>query len=222
MPIKPDSEDSYFLEGAQKIINKITKRPEKKEPTLWDDLSYVFHQLVMGPEREGSGDGAKYSWLPISKEESGDREMVLTPGERDVLTEVENKIRKPVFKTIIRGVYSAKRENWKTPHKVIGKAYLAHFGAQNMNFFGADNLTRPKVHNFMRNRRTFLRTRKMFRMAVLRFPPMFPNREAVSSIYSTEELATIFHFPLRVSGMVGPTMEKVDSKKAGPPPNLPI
>jgi hypothetical protein len=35
-------------------------------------------------------------------------------------------------------------------------------------------------------------------------------------------LATLYHFPLRVSGMVGPTMGKVESKKAGPPPNLPI
>ena len=44
----------------------------------------------------------------------------------------------------------------------------------------------------------------------------------IDVIFSTEELATLFHFPLRVSGMVGPTMEKVESKKAGPPPNLPV
>ena len=60
-------------------------------------------------------------------------------------------------------------------------------------------------------------------MAVLRFPPAFPDRSAsaYNPILNSEEMATLFHFPLRVSGMVGPTMGKVESKKAGPPPNLP-
>ena len=210
------------MNKAFKIINKISKRPEKKETTLWDDLGYVFRQLALGPEKEGSGESAKYSWMPQNKEETGEREMVLTPGEREIVTEIENKIKKPVFKTILRGVYVAKRENWKSPHRVIARSYFAHFGAQSMNFIQFDPVTRPKIHNFMRNRRAFIRTRKMFRMAVLRLPPLFPERERISSIFSTEELATLFHFPLRVSGMVGPTMSNVESKKAGPPPNLPI
>jgi len=222
MPIRPEIEDLYFLEGAREIINKITNRPQKKKTNFWGELVLMGHHLIFGPQRDGSGESAKYSWLEMGKSETGEREMVLTPGEREVLTEVENKIKKPVFKVIIRGVYVAKKENSKNSHKVLARSYFAHFGVQNMNFIRFDALTRPKIHNFMRNRRTFLRNRKIFKMAVLRFPPLFPNREAISSIFNTEELATIFHFPLRVSGMVGPTMEKVDSKKAGPPPNLPI
>jgi hypothetical protein len=35
-------------------------------------------------------------------------------------------------------------------------------------------------------------------------------------------MATLYHFPLRISGMVAPTLEKVDSKKSGPPSNLPV
>jgi len=64
----------------------------------------------------------------------------------------------------------------------------------------------------------------MFRMAVLRFAPLFPERLAkdCNPILSTEEMATLFHFPLRVSGMISPAMGKVESKKAGPPPNLPV
>jgi hypothetical protein len=80
------------------------------------------------------------------------------------------------------------------------------------------------VHFFMRKRRVFLRARKMYRNAVLRFPPLFPNRmsDDLQPIFSSEEMATMWHFPFKVSGMVGPTMVNVESKKAGPPPNLPV
>jgi hypothetical protein len=85
-----------------------------------------------------------------------------------------------------------------------------------------DASTRPRVHYFWRNRRVFFRARKMFRMSILRLPAKFPDRHDVCPIFSTEELATMYHFPLRITGMVTPTLEKVESKKAGPPPNLPI
>lgn len=217
-----DEPDIY--ENAQKIINKISKRPEKKEPTFIEDLMYLAKQVAMGPEKEGSGEGAKYSWMEQTKTETGEREMVLTPGEREIITEVENKMKKPLFRTTIRGVYVAKRDNWIAPHKTLMRSYASHFITVNMNVLGFKGETRPKVHFFLRKRRAFLRARKMFRMSVLRFPPLFPKRlsDDFNPIMNTEELATLFHFPLRVSGMVAPTMLSVESKKAGPPPNLPI
>ncbi|MEK7080289.1 MAG: hypothetical protein AAB925_00455, partial [Patescibacteria group bacterium] len=165
---------------------------------------------------------ASYEWIPQQKEESGEREMVLTPGEREIITEVENKMKKALYKTVLRAVYVAKRENWVAPHRVMARSYFAHFSTQNMNRIQFTVDTRPKVHYILRRRRAFLRARRMMRNAVLRFPPAFPNRKKYASIFSAEELATLFHFPLRISGMVGPTMARVESKKAGPPPNLPV
>ena len=211
--------------NAKKIINKIAQRPEKKELTLLEDVVYMLRQIFMGPEKEGSGDSAKYSWAPLEEdEETGEMRVSLTPGERDVITEVENKMKKPLFRTSIRGVYVARRDAWKAPHKALMRSYTAHFIANNMNVLGFQNATRPRVHFFWRNRRVFLRARKMFRNTVLRFPSLYPKRmsDDLNPIMSSEELATMYHFPLRVSGMVGPTMENVESKKAGPPPNLPV
>ena len=176
----------------------------------------------MGPEAEGSGEGAKYSWLPQNKEETGEREMVLTPGEREIITEVENKLKKSAWRTNIRGFYVAKRDNWNSPHRVITRTYMGHFGTANMNTFGFFTPSRPKVHFFLRKRRQFLRARKMFRNAVLRYPPMYPDRQSACPILSSEELATLFHFPIKVAGMTAPSMNKIESKKAGPPPNLPV
>ncbi|MCX6722903.1 MAG: hypothetical protein NT094_02420 [Candidatus Staskawiczbacteria bacterium] len=221
VPVGERDESEWKKEG-QKIINKIAKRPEKKITTLMDDLSYVFKQIVMGPEKEGSGESAKYSWVPMEEdEETGELKISLTPGEREIITEVENKIKKPVFRTNIRGVYVAKRENWKAPHRVITRTYMGHFITANLNEFRFQGSTRPRVHFFMRQRRVFLRARKMFRMAVLRFPPLYPNRHDLCPILSTEEIATLYHFPLRVSGG-SLAMVKIESKKAGPPANLPI
>lgn len=221
VPIADYDEPEWRKEGL-KIINKLSKRPDKKEPTFLEDLVYVINQIVMGPKKEGSGDKASYEWVPQNKEESGEREMVLTPGEREIITEVENKMKKPAFRTSIRGVYIAKRDAWKSPHATIMRGYASHFKTENLNFLAFTGDTRPKVNFFMRKRRAFLRARKMFRNSVMRFPSQFPDMKKYCVILNTEELATLYHFPVRTSGMVGPTMNKVDSKKAGPPPNLPI
>ena len=222
VPVLEHDEPDFWKEG-QKIINSLSKRPDKKESTLWEDLSYVAKQIIIGPEKEGSGEKASYEWIPQQKEESGEREMLLTPGEREIITEVENKLKKPCFRTTIRGVYVAKRENWTAPHRILMRGYTAHFATKNLNHLRFQNATRPRVHYFWRKRRVFLRARKMFRMSVLRFTPLFPKRMSsdLNPIFSTEELATMYHFPLRVSGMVGSTMARVEAKKAGPPPNLP-
>ena len=221
VPVFDHDEPDWRVEG-QKVINKIIKRPEKKEPTLGEDLMHVAKELAMGPEQEGSGESASYSWVSQQQEESGEREMVLTPGEREIVTEVENKIKKPAFRTNIRGVYVAKRDNWAPSNSKISRAYMGHFLTNNLNYLMFTGLTRPKVHFFWRKRRVFVRARRMFKNTILRFTPLFPERHDLCPILSAEEMATLFHFPLRVSGMVSPTMESIESKKAGPPANLPI
>jgi len=220
-----DYDEPDWREEGQKIINKIAKRPEKKKITFMDELTHTLRELIAGPEKEGEGESASYSWVPLEKDEETDELRIsLTPGEREIITEVENKLKKPAFRTNIRGVYIARREKWKAPHRVISRGYFGHFSINNMNSFKFESATRPRVHYFMRKRRVFMRARKMFRMAVLRFPPLYPQRMARNycPILSSEELATLWHFPLRVSGMVTPSLGKVESRKAGPPANLPV
>jgi hypothetical protein len=56
-----------------------------------------------------------------------------------------------------------------------------------------------------------------------RFPPLYPNLVGEGNpVLNTEELATIFHFPTKISGITIPTVTPVEAKKAGPPPNLPV
>ena len=222
VPVPDKHEPEYRPEG-RKAINKLAKRPEEKITSLIDDLVYITRQVFLGPQKEGSGDSAKYSWENIMEEDENTSELkiALTPGEREIITEVDNKLKKPAWRTNIRGMYVAKRDSWNASNRVLMRSYMGHFITDNMNGFGFVRHTRTKVHFVWRKRRAFLRTRKAFRNAVLRYTPYFPDRRRSCPILSVEELATIFHFPLRITGMVAPTLEKIESKKAGPPPNLP-
>ncbi len=219
VPVGNIDEPNWMKDGT-KIINKLAQRPEKKVTSFFDDLFKTFKELAMGPNKEGSGEGAKYSWE--TNEETGEKQISLTTGEREIILNVENKLKKPIFRTNIRGVYVAKRENWKPANRIVLRTYMGHFSTVNMNSFRFQAKTRPRVHFFMRQRRVFLRARKMFRMAVLRFPPLYPDRRSLCPILSTEEMATLYHLPFKISGMVAQSLQKIESKKSGPPPNLPI
>ena len=214
-------DEDGWKEKALAIINKLSKREVKKPKTLWNDLAEISHNVIVGPIKDGSGSKATYRWLKAATSKTVDREMLLTPGERDTIEEIENELKKPTFRTSIRGVYVAKRENWNNSHRIIGRSYFAHFQTQNLNHLRFSTTTRPKTHYIFRKRIPFLRTRRMFRNYTLRFPPLFPNRTKECPILNTEELATLFHFPLKITGLAFPTMSRVQSKKGGPPSNLP-
>ena len=215
--------DFPWRESGKKIISKIAKRPEKAEETFFGVLGQMFSELFAGFTGSAGKDekgGAKA--LSEAKSESSEREMLLTPGERGVLTAIEEKMEKSAWKTTIRGVYVARRENWTSPNRKTCESYMPHFNTQNMNFFKFHGITRTKVHFFMRKKRTLVRQKKMFSNYVNRFPPLFPQWDlAGSSILNSEELATIYHFPTRITALIASAVTRVEAKRGGPPPNLP-
>lgn len=219
-----DKTQPELVKDAEAIISKISKRPgPKKKKTFLMEVADAAYNLIVGFEKEGEGEKASYKMRELSPAivESGEREMVLTPGEREILTEVEGKIKKPIFRTSIRGVYIAKRENWHPSHRILTRAYFGHFQTQHLNYLRFSTATRPKTHYVFRRRIPFLRTRRMFRNYIMRFPSFFPDRKKECPALNPEELATLYHFPLKITGLVFPTMSRVESKKSGPPPNLP-
>jgi hypothetical protein len=156
-PTTLDEEPGYE-EEVKTIVAKIAKRPIKKKVTLWEELVYWIRQIVIGPFK----DGESYTWeaMPATKTESGEKELLLTPGERELITEIENKAKKPIFRTTIRGVYADKRDNFKGSNKILLRSYFAHFAASNMNNIQLNGPTRPKVNYLMRERRYFFAPEK--------------------------------------------------------------
>jgi len=211
-----------WKDEAKKVIEKISRRPTKKKKTIGSELSEMFSEFFAGMTTT-AGEDSKEKSLSPALTEGGEKEMILTPGEREILTGVEEKIKKLAYKTNLRGMYMAKKSVWKGENGKIVRAYFSHFAAQNMNHIRFSGKTRSKVHYVFRAKRKHLRQKRLFVNYVMRFPSLFPEMLGEgNSIFNTEELTTIYHFPNKLSGMLAPSSAQVDAKKGGPPSNLPV
>ncbi|MDP2593648.1 MAG: hypothetical protein Q8P52_03305 [bacterium] len=145
-----------------------------------------------------------------------------TPGQIDTIKALERSISKFPFEVAIRAGYLAKNENM-TPIRINGLiASFKQYNSQDLNGFrlGAFTDFDYPWQDFKRIRRTALE--KRFLEAYKRrsfFNPPFKNYLCTRFILNSEELATIFHLP---GGVVQtPTLERIGSRKAEAPPNLP-
>ncbi|MDD3729130.1 MAG: hypothetical protein PHH50_02320 [Candidatus Pacebacteria bacterium] len=156
-------------------------------------------------------------------------EMKLTPGERDILAAVEKKESKLSFKTVIRFIYLGKKDFFFKPHGRIIFSYFASFSSPTGNSLvpkGQPIMTKIKKSwflpiNLFAKRRLYLRKRKLFRFYKWREDPFYPRAtEEGTFVLSTEELATIFHFPAKGTTLA-PLVPKTDMKKGEAPSSLP-
>lgn len=219
-----------FITRGKVLIDKLAHRPEKPKPRPM--LLEAADVLVTGEPPAGPKEAKEF--IPP--------EMKLTPGERDLLIAVGNKISKFNFKTWIRMVHLYKRD-LPAPRisTKLARSYLLQFATQDLNGLVYWGATRTRIHYFLPKRRLYLRKRRLFRLYCQRLPSTFPwSMEGKLPVYrklpllrigykspgiggivvlNSEELATIFHFPSKI---IIPTIPYVESKKGGPPPALPV
>ncbi len=227
-----ESEIDIVTPGKREV-NKIARRPMPEKRTMadsifgvisdllyaiWDGISFLVHGKWTSPEEQEAMTKA----LAPGATETGEREMLLTPGEREICTAIENKIKKPVFKVNARGMYIARRDSYHPPHTKISRSYFPHFQTRNLNFIMFLGKTRTKVHYVWRGRRKYLRQRKILRNYLNRFPALYPEMDGPGNmILNSEELATIYHYPTKLSAVIAPAVSMVETKKGGPPSGLP-
>lgn len=150
-------------------------------------------------------------------------EMKLTPGEREIVSAIEEKISKYAFKVSARFIYIAKRENYFGPAKAIPMSYFTQFSTATFNNFRPLRTTLTKTYTiltwFLDKRSVFVKKRRLMRHYLMHIPAFYPNSQGLFFL-NIEELATIFHFPGK---MVAPSVSvpRVGSKKGEAPPGLP-
>jgi len=203
--------DVPWIKAGKDLADKIARRPSPpKDKTIAGE---TFRTIVHGTV-PFENEAKEESVIPP--------EMKLTPGEKEVLAAVEEKISKLGFKTYMRVIYLYKREARYAPNARIFRSYFLHFNTQNLNsirFWGA---TRTKIHYLFRKRRLYTRKKNIFSKYIKRFTPKFPKRVGPGiCIFNAEELATVFHFPADTSKLP-PSVPRVAAKKGGPPPNIPF
>ena len=153
-----------------------------------------------------------------AKEEMPSMMLHLTPGEKAGIEAIEGKISKLSLRTKMRFIYLAKKEVFSSK-----RGMNPVFGAfQQFNSFGSNDF-KPNSKTIIKNFYFFNQTRRNFRKTRLLRRYRARERTAGSKLYmlNTEELATIFHFPV-MTNVKTPLISKTISRTAEPPFTLPI
>ncbi|MFH1423691.1 MAG: hypothetical protein ABIG29_01940 [Candidatus Nealsonbacteria bacterium] len=211
--VKPEEGGKDFVKAGRAIADKLAKRTEKAQPK--SILQEAADELISGT-------------MPGGKKEEQQlfpAEMRMTPGEKDIVQGVENKVAKRCFDSYIRFVYVAKRDVYFGGAKAIPFGFFNQFSTENLNQIIPWAKTITKVHRYpildlVRNRRVFVKKRRLFFRYIKRFPPLFPKPGGVF-LLNTEEIATMFHFPGR-GVSAAPSVSRVESKRGEAPPGLPF
>jgi hypothetical protein len=151
-------------------------------------------------------------------------EMKLSPGEREIVSAIEQKIGKFGYDCSVRYIYLGKRDVFFRPRARIPFGFFKDISSENMGGLKPDKRTLTKVKSpffwFLDKRRIYLKKRRLFKRYVKRVTPYWP-RAGGTFVLNTEELATLFHFPGRQVAPA-PSVPRIEAKKGEAPPGLPI
>lgn len=207
--------ESDWVERGKKIRDEIARRKERPKPK--SIIGEVVEVLIRGKPTEA----------PPEEKEIIPPEMKLTPGEREIISGVEEKISRPGFETNIRFIYLGKTDVFFKPNCRLAFSFFANYATENLNGLYPWKSTLTKIHkswflplNLLLPRRLYLRKRRLFRNYIKRLPPLFP-RAGGTFIFNTEELASLYHFPSRAVA-AAPFVTRVEAKKGEAPPGLPV
>lgn len=181
-----------------------------KKPT-WEDAAKAEIAKIK-EEATVKKEGSDYPGFPN-----------LTKGQTETISAIERSVSKFTFETTIRGIYMATNESFNGANVpgLIGS--VRQYGSNTLNL-----LKLGKFSDFdypwedFRNVRKDTIKRRMLEAYKMRsfFWPPYKNYRSKTYVMTTEELATIYHFPGSVA--TTPTIQKSASRKAEPPSNLPI
>ena len=111
------------------IARKIARRPEPKKEGVFEK---EMKKVIYG---SGGGGGGGKAISP-ARTETGELEMVITPRERKLLTQIEEKLSKKVYSTTIRTIYIARKDKVHDEGRAkIMRTYLNHFAQEDGNLF---------------------------------------------------------------------------------------
>ena len=210
---KPIREEKPWIKRGKEIRDQLARRtnPKAKPKSM---LQEAFEIVVLGE-------------VPEKKEEKKEvmpPEMKLTPGEREVLTAIENKISKFGYDCNIRFIYLGKRDVFFKPMARVPYTFFKAISSESMGGLKPDKHTITKVKSvffwLLDNRRVYFRKRRMFRYYCRRMTPHFPVSGG-TYVFNVEELATLYHFPGKTMAPAS-NLARIEAKKGEAPPQLPI
>ncbi|MDP3725446.1 MAG: hypothetical protein Q8R20_03200 [Nanoarchaeota archaeon] len=206
--VRPTGDD--WQKKGEEMMNKMMGVDEKRTKKSGLSLGLSFGELLRAPFEHPSLEPIKEK-----KDEFKFKMLMLTPSQKEVAESVEKKIAKLGFETTIRFVYIDHRNAFSRDNVAAVTGFFRQFNTQNLNLLRPDKLTMTAaVHGL------FIKTRLNWRKRLIwdHYRDMIFNHH--KPILNIEELATIYHFP--ILGVESTYLEKVESRKGGPPAALPM
>lgn len=195
---------------ADELVGKLAgKKAPQKDESLWSWIILFFINLIKAPFVPPEWGGAPEKEAPASKV------SFLTPGEKEIVDSIETKAAKLGFETVIRFLYIDKRDAFSRLNISSIMGALNQFNTQNLNSFKVHKETMTKADPPFKAQKEFLKKRQLYNAYRLR-----SFRGGLKTILNTEELATIYHFP--IVAVEGPSLRRIEAKKGEPPINLPV
>lgn len=214
-PITPQLEFLGTLKPDNQIWIQFVVRAHKKEPGEKDD------PLIKMSEKEIKGIIEKAT-IKKDDEEKTAVSQKLSKVQQEVITAIERHMAKHNFDVGIRVIYTAPKESFvgTTVPGLIGS--FKQYGSANMNGFKPSawltDFSYPwQDYKEYRQNKVRAEVLDAYRRRSFFWPPYNFNKHIH---LSTEELATIYHFPGQVSNT--PSFNRILSKKSEAPANLPI
>jgi len=167
-------------------------------------------------------------WSDIDAKKAEEKEpqfkmMNLKPRQKKQVEEIQEKVGKLGFGVKIRYLYIAKKEMMNKNKVAYGfTGYMKQFNFNDLNSYKPDTgdggtITKVTYDRIFGNYRVNLRKNKLMTAYRLRSDA----RGRLPHILNTEELASIWHFPVEAS-VKAPLIQKAPGRKAEPPSSLPV
>lgn len=200
--------DDKWKKEAEALRDKLLGRKKPVPKRFFGDIGVWIRNALWAPFEHPT-------WL--GKEEKKEERltmMLLTPGERDVIEKIEQKISKLGFEANMRFIYIDKKANFTRSNVAATMATFNQFNTLNLNGFRPNINTITIARGLFKKRKMYFRKRQLWES----YKKMrWPRKRSVLNI---EELATIYHFPSLV--VEAPLLRRIPSKKGEPPAGLPV
>lgn len=211
--------DKDWIPHSQAIVKEL-KEEGGHHGGFWSNLfSFGGQKTLFQIIAEG---GASHGH---DEEQKQPKVMRMTEGERNIVKGIEMKMTKAGWETKMRHLYIAPKDHFDKNKKTLMVGAFRLFSTGTMNNLKPDvgeTWTNYHYSAFEKLEKPFVDFEVHERKHLLL--KGFVNRSrwigAQSMILNSEELATLYHFPLATSSTA--PVERIDIKKGQPPANLPI
>jgi hypothetical protein len=210
--------DDWKKEGERvvgKILGKEVKSSKKSGSLIVKEVSGWLEAFLRGV--------VDFFTSPSTKTETKEEKKVenlvayLSPGQKEVVSAIEANIAKLGFRTMIREIYWAHKDVFSKDKTAAVGGFFKQFNTQNLNGFKPNKLVAPGRSKIFKKRRE--PGQKKYILRLYKNRQFIFHRPGRGFIFNTEELATVFHIPLKYVKVE--RIPRIEAKKGGPPTSLP-